>query len=375
MSKIKRSCVVAFALLLAGCTQVDVDRVTTGEERGMRYYLPQPFIVITPKANGTMDVRVDYYPDKSQQYAIDVDSFMASHELRVKVRNGLLTSVDSTSDSAAVAAAFAKSAGEVAEAKINADKAAEEAAKTAAAAMKAEQQKKVDGYESKLIELRADLRGKEALLANTQDEAEKRKLLGEIAAIKATIDLYEGLLGDARSALVGGAGFNAPVDDSSPGKTVSGFERGSIPGRVLLRLQECEGKLSLVPMNFGSDSKSYQLFHETYRVPSASGGGSKPSPLGLKTKELSFVYSDQVVKKSIEATRGVETAQVTSLIRLDLQQSVPDEFRPEAKADGGPTISVTFKPKTPRQEYRMTLLLFESADAKPVPVSVPVKVN
>ena len=93
----KRSILLVLILItainLAACTRVTVRRVETGAEPGLRYYLPQPVIIVTPQEDGTMQVRVESIADRSEAYSVSAKSWFASYKLVLKHSQGLLTEV------------------------------------------------------------------------------------------------------------------------------------------------------------------------------------------------------------------------------------------------------------------------------------------
>ena len=104
------------ATLLSACAQMTVtpihkpaDEATTV---GVRYYLPKPFIIFAPQADGTVSANVVFLPDKSHEYAIDSSSQLSSYAFQVSTDQfGLLTAVQYNTDTTAVAAQSAASAG------------------------------------------------------------------------------------------------------------------------------------------------------------------------------------------------------------------------------------------------------------------------
>lgn len=103
--------------MLSGCaTFVSGERADLGKG-GYEYSLPVPIIVVTPQANGTLDVKVDYLPDPNNTYVLRTESLISSYTLDVKRTNGMLTSVSLDAKADGVAEAIAESAGNVVKAK------------------------------------------------------------------------------------------------------------------------------------------------------------------------------------------------------------------------------------------------------------------
>ncbi len=92
------------ALILTGCTQMSVQKVERGRvAKGIVYSLPKPMLKVNPLPNGTMQAEFVFIPDPENTYAIDTDSYFASHVFKADVNsNGFLTQVIWSPDSAQV---------------------------------------------------------------------------------------------------------------------------------------------------------------------------------------------------------------------------------------------------------------------------------
>ena len=105
---IQKCLFIAFMLgvniITIGCTNVTVKPASTVGATGFRYYLPQPYLLVTPNEDGqTITVEQKLLPDYSRGYVIDGRSYFASHDVTVTTENGLLEKFDMTTDSTAVA--------------------------------------------------------------------------------------------------------------------------------------------------------------------------------------------------------------------------------------------------------------------------------
>jgi hypothetical protein len=103
---------------LTACADLIVTPVNTGTNgndgtvKGVRYYLPKPFIVFAPQADGTVTANVVYMPDKSHEYAIDTKATMSSYGFQASTDPvGLLTAVQYNTDTTAVASQASASVG------------------------------------------------------------------------------------------------------------------------------------------------------------------------------------------------------------------------------------------------------------------------
>src|SRR5262245_1251661 len=98
-------------LLLTSCiAHIGVKKVDNssgsdgGEVKGVRYSLPQPFLVGRPQLNGKISYSIEYLPDPDNEYAVDAWSFMAKHKINMqRTTRGLLKSVSFTKDTTEVA--------------------------------------------------------------------------------------------------------------------------------------------------------------------------------------------------------------------------------------------------------------------------------
>ena len=104
---------LALALLLPGCAGTKVVKVAPGDRStpGYRYRLPQPFLLVTPKPDGTMKVEQVYLPDNANEYAVTTRSFLSKHKFQIDIEDGLLKQVITNKDTAAIASQIAGSAG------------------------------------------------------------------------------------------------------------------------------------------------------------------------------------------------------------------------------------------------------------------------
>ena len=110
---------LAFGLvssLLSGCsstltvTPVPVDKPSSA--KGVIYYLPKPFLIATPQADGTVNFDVIYMPDKSHEYAIQPSSSLSAYTFQIsRDEKGLLNQVEYKADTSLVGQQLASSAG------------------------------------------------------------------------------------------------------------------------------------------------------------------------------------------------------------------------------------------------------------------------
>jgi len=118
MKALKFSSLLIFlGVALSGCSGTKVTKVDGPGDRstkGIRYRLPQPYLLVTPKSNGTMTVTEVYLPDDNNIYAVTSQTFLAKHKFQIDVLNGLLTGVTSNVNNAEVISEATTSAGQIA---------------------------------------------------------------------------------------------------------------------------------------------------------------------------------------------------------------------------------------------------------------------
>ncbi|MEC5160340.1 MULTISPECIES: hypothetical protein [unclassified Janthinobacterium] len=124
------------ALCLPGCVSVIGSQRATPDSAGIHYFLPQPFILVTPNLDGTLSVEKVYLPDPDNEYVISAKSVLGNYTLAVE-RNekGFLDTVSFNGDGSGIGkqlvqtAASARAAGaDAAAARAKAEAAAEKAA-------------------------------------------------------------------------------------------------------------------------------------------------------------------------------------------------------------------------------------------------------
>jgi hypothetical protein len=164
------------ALLAAGCANVTVTKLDDKNKaaKGLRYYLPKPYLQAVPQADGTVSVEVIFLPDKSRSYAIDTTSYMSSYTFQAsRDEKGLLTALEFKASTAAVGQQLASSLGAYAVQAYN--------MQTAAAVA---QQTQVNTAQTALDAARATLASAEATLAsNVANGAKPETIISDRAAV------------------------------------------------------------------------------------------------------------------------------------------------------------------------------------------------
>jgi len=127
-------CLAIGAASLAGCMTTVTSKRAEPAAAGIHYFLPQPFIKVTPSKDGKIAVEVIYLPDPDNEYAISASSSLGNYTLDIKrTEEGFLDTVSFDSDNTGIAKQLIDSGSAVRAAQIEARatkaKAAEEAAK------------------------------------------------------------------------------------------------------------------------------------------------------------------------------------------------------------------------------------------------------
>ncbi len=90
-------------LLLAACASTTVKSNPGKHDKGIRYYRPKPYLVITQakdQPDRYVDIKLEYHPDFTEEYSIHVHTGIGKNKTSVKLDNGWnLTSIDIDVDS------------------------------------------------------------------------------------------------------------------------------------------------------------------------------------------------------------------------------------------------------------------------------------
>jgi hypothetical protein len=90
-------------LLGVACASTTVKKDPGQHDRGIRYYRPKPYLLLTPTSGAGDDqvsISLQYLPDYSEEYSIHIRAGIGKNKTVVKLENGWnLTSVDADIDS------------------------------------------------------------------------------------------------------------------------------------------------------------------------------------------------------------------------------------------------------------------------------------
>ena len=81
---------IACALIISSCAGVRVTRVSPDnqDEEGIRYYRPQPYLLITRTKDDSIKTTILWLPKMNEQYCISVKSGFGSVKTNFKLENG-----------------------------------------------------------------------------------------------------------------------------------------------------------------------------------------------------------------------------------------------------------------------------------------------
>lgn len=124
---------IAAFLLASGCASViDVKRYSGPGQKGARYSLPEPYLLVKPKPDGTATYDWVFLPNKENEYAVEASSFLSAYTLELALENGFLKSAAFNVTATTTASKLAELVGEVTAVKKDTEVAAEKAADKAA---------------------------------------------------------------------------------------------------------------------------------------------------------------------------------------------------------------------------------------------------
>lgn len=324
-----RCALIGLLSLTLGCVSyLSVEKAAEGTE-GIRYSLPQPFLLVKPAQAGGIEVEVVYLPDPSNEYAIESRSVLSATKFDVTIEKGLLKQVVFNPDASAVARQLVESAGNVGKAELEAQAEAEK--KRAEA--KALAQQKITDARAELLKAQKKLDGLNELkrqgITGLDDEIKK----AQIALVDA-----QAAAAEAEEA-ARASGFNIPKGEES-----AKFALPQAWGPVLFRIVDSKDGVELRAV------ADQQLF-DTYKPP------TKPD---ARTPTLSIGGTG-----TVRPTRGRIEFVVESNLPLDdvmdavLLDSNNNDYTSlvltyPLQADSK-KIVVNLDPSTPRGRYTLSI--------------------
>jgi hypothetical protein len=80
----------ASIILITGCAQVEVTRITPDHpyKEGVKFYRPHPYLWVTRDTTGKLQGTIIWLPNKNEEYAITVSNGIGSVDLKYKLADG-----------------------------------------------------------------------------------------------------------------------------------------------------------------------------------------------------------------------------------------------------------------------------------------------
>lgn len=90
--------VMTMAAALTGCAGVDFSRVTQPDAKGLRFWRPAPYLVLTATDKGCA-AKIIYLPNGDEEYALTITAGLGNVTLKPTLEQGwLLTGLDASVD-------------------------------------------------------------------------------------------------------------------------------------------------------------------------------------------------------------------------------------------------------------------------------------
>lgn len=195
---------LALMVLTSGCaSRIHVTKATD-DSPGIRYYLPQVFIQITPNPDGSFKVEPIYLPDPANEYTIKADSYLGKYTLDVnRTEKGFLDVVSFNSDNTGIAKQLISSQAalrateietQAAKAKTEAAEAKAAADKQAAAVAAAEKAQKDALLALQVAQARLALLESQVGKPGVPDDLNKQILAARVAVAEATVKYNDSIV-------------------------------------------------------------------------------------------------------------------------------------------------------------------------------------
>lgn len=281
-------------LLVAGCANLNVSQVKEGDAtKGLRYYLPKPYLQVVPQADGTINVEVIFLPDRSRSYAIDTSSYLSSYSFQAsRDEKGLLTAVEFKASTAAVGQQLAGNLGAYAVQAYN--------MQTAAAVA---QQTQINTAQVALDTARANLASAEATLdSNLANGAKPETILSDRAAV------------------------------------ASAKAKADIAAETLLRAQTTTQIVSAPPAAAGTTATTTAPAIGTAFVPAGASTQSPVLNLPQQYGPVLYAMNDDGKKVSLVAVKAKLEGTTASASQRGVQQAAQPAFKTTSAALGPPTL-------------------------------------
>ncbi|MCE6976598.1 hypothetical protein EI534_03975 [Pseudomonas frederiksbergensis] len=344
------------AITLSGCTTFLSSEKAGPNTEGIEYSLPVPVVRVTPQANGTMDVKVEYLSDPDNTYVLRTRSLASSYTLDVQRQNGMLASVslDSKSDAAS---SVMDSAGNLiknrSDEKIKKEEEEQAEDATAKAALK-EQVKAANEAQMEVAVAEAKLSALEAADAGTGKLADKildAKI--SLAEARAKRDHFLSIASGSNA-----SSFNAPVTEKAAAPTLFRVYPDNATGGV--KLVAFDGPTSLPTSSVAKPAQ---------KLPN----------LSIYVEGAAVVTQDQTLALKIHVNRPVSSVDLGKSELVDQAHGAKSRKDLIVNANASPTdkgsvITLTLKKGTPvgRYKFKPWLIGKLGEPMMPDPVTIAV---
>jgi hypothetical protein len=363
---------------LGGCINTVTVEKYTASENGFRYALPKPYLLVTPRLDGGIDVQPIMLPDASNEYVIRTSSILSSYKHDLEFEHGLLKSVTGKQDTSALAAQIATNTGAVMKSRVEAQIAARtEAEKKKADARTEGEKKKADAAKAvndaqiEFDQANAELEYLKQAKQNNLPVKEEQIIEAEIKARRAKEKLH-GLSVSAEGA------FDLP--GLVPGSVVKGQAWGPMLFAVIEKVEQVEvNGQTIEKRTVALQAVNNQEAFNTIALPvkDKDKPGTAAAAAARETKLLSLktalpLKPDATTGKivfSITSTKGLAgvEAKRTSIRNKQSQSTLTaDKFSMKLKDDDDREIVVTITEAIPSGKYLITPALVLETGRAPV---------
>lgn len=355
--------VVSVMALLSGCVSWLASEKATDSAEGIRYSLPQPFLLVTPKPDGTLDVEQVLLPDTSQTYTIRQPSFIASHTLNVELDNQMLKAVDLSADTGVVPGKAIEAYGDYRKAAIEAEAAQAKTEQEKSAAAK----KRVADAELAVAKANAVVEYLEPNKADVLVAPEYLKAQVALQQAEAELDAAQ----DAAREL-GIEGFNVPKTGTTPAPTAYGPVLYRIKQIVCAEVRKVSPAATDPPQCADKNTQyAIQLVATLFE------GKQQPE---LDTSKIALPPEDKPAKFALDPEADISSGNNTVLVTsttLKVAEIDPDPARRSihetdgtelsqepiiTKFSNGRKLKIGFPKKLPAGEYVVTMSLKVGTD-------------
>jgi hypothetical protein len=303
---------------------------------------------VTPKPDGTADVKVEYFPDPEQAYTIKTSSFLSSYTLDVKTKNGLLESVSLDAGAGAVAKAAVDAAASVADKAFQAEKTRKE--------QEAAAQKTAADTEKQLRDTVLTAQAKLQQLEQLKSDPNFAQVITQADILKANLELTEAKV--KLASFLGVKVSNIDADIGSGSFDAPARRTEMAPGPVLFRIVPTAGGVTL---NLADGPRSF---------PTATiGARPQPSPAAFGLLDIGVPPLVRKAGESVaheyrfSAQIGDIDRQSSKLVHPTGNQTpITDDLHLILKDGDASRLIMTVPPKLPDGVYELRLQLTPKGD-------------